>query len=153
MSREIPVLCQHSKHVNSTAIAHWYQLLSLVDLMANMRWKNDIAYAITPFKFLTWPIGIWPLQVYDVYSLVRCVLTTCCMVCAFLVWSRKLLFGRTIVSGSDRTSVWGRFEWDFNIATAMPSIKPGSKITLLTATAIHLSFQEWHSRVIDRESI
>ncbi|RLU25807.1 ObirOr5-P2 [Ooceraea biroi] len=38
------------------------------------RWKDDIAYAMTPFKLITWPIGVWPLQVYDVYSLIQCSL-------------------------------------------------------------------------------
>ncbi|XP_019883254.1 odorant receptor 9a-like [Camponotus floridanus] len=47
--------------------------------MASERWKDDIAYAMTPFKLLTWPIGVWPLQVYNIYSLIRCVLATCCM--------------------------------------------------------------------------
>ncbi|KAF3054279.1 Odorant receptor 122 [Nylanderia fulva] len=47
--------------------------------MASEQWKNDIAYAMTPFKLLTWPIGVWPLQVYNIYSLIRCILATCCM--------------------------------------------------------------------------
>ncbi|KYN03308.1 hypothetical protein ALC62_05858 [Cyphomyrmex costatus] len=48
--------------------------------MASERWKNDVAYAMNPFKLLTWPVGLWPLQVYNMYSLIRCVLVTCCMV-------------------------------------------------------------------------
>ncbi|KAH0956336.1 OrP2 [Eciton burchellii] len=46
--------------------------------MARERWKDDIAYAMTPFKLITWPIGVWPLQIYDVYSLIRCVFGICC---------------------------------------------------------------------------
>ncbi|EZA49007.1 hypothetical protein X777_12815, partial [Ooceraea biroi] len=45
--------------------------------MAGERWKSDITYAMTPFKFLTWPIGIWLLQVYNVYSLIRWIYGTC----------------------------------------------------------------------------
>ncbi|XP_032680091.1 odorant receptor 13a-like [Odontomachus brunneus] len=44
--------------------------------MAGERWNNDIAYAMTPFKLLMWPMGGWPLQVYNVYSLMRCVTVT-----------------------------------------------------------------------------
>jgi len=51
-----------------------------VNPMASERWKNDVAYAMTPFKLLAWPIGVWPLQVYNVYALIRCILATCCMV-------------------------------------------------------------------------
>ncbi|XP_032680059.1 odorant receptor 13a-like [Odontomachus brunneus] len=47
--------------------------------MANERWNDDIAYAMTPFKLLMWPVGGWPLQVYNVYSLMRCLAVTCSM--------------------------------------------------------------------------
>ncbi|KYN19770.1 Putative odorant receptor 22c [Trachymyrmex cornetzi] len=60
-------------------------LYSYYVLMASERWKNDIAYAMTPFKLLTWPLGIWPLQVYNIYSLIRCVLVTCCMVLSHII--------------------------------------------------------------------
>ncbi|EFN67931.1 hypothetical protein EAG_14055 [Camponotus floridanus] len=46
--------------------------------MARERWKDDIAYAMTPFKIITWPIGIWPLQIHNAYSLLRSILSTCC---------------------------------------------------------------------------
>ncbi|CAL1673616.1 unnamed protein product [Lasius platythorax] len=45
--------------------------------MASERWKEDIAYAMTPFKLMVWPIGVWPLQVYNFYSLLRSVLGIC----------------------------------------------------------------------------
>jgi len=48
--------------------------------MTSEQYKNDIAYAMTPFKVITWLIGVWPLQVYDIYSLFRCALGTCCAV-------------------------------------------------------------------------
>ncbi|XP_039314405.1 odorant receptor 4-like [Solenopsis invicta] len=37
-----------------------------------MSWNDDIAYAMTPFKFLTLPLGVWPLQKYNTFSLARC---------------------------------------------------------------------------------
>lgn len=48
--------------------------------MAYEQWKDDIAYAMTPFKLITWPIGVWPLQVYDIFAFLRCVFGTSCAV-------------------------------------------------------------------------
>ncbi|XP_072759926.1 uncharacterized protein [Anoplolepis gracilipes] len=50
----------------------------IISTMTNKRWKDDIVYAMTPFKLVTWPIGVWPLQVYNIYSLLRCALCICC---------------------------------------------------------------------------
>ncbi|XP_067210053.1 uncharacterized protein [Linepithema humile] len=63
--------------------------------MASERWKNDIAYAMTPFKLLAWPIGVWPLQVYNVYSLVRCVVATCCMSIIVILPTMEIYMGCT----------------------------------------------------------
>ncbi|XP_025265674.1 uncharacterized protein LOC105251728 isoform X4 [Camponotus floridanus] len=43
--------------------------------MASKRWEDDIAYAMTPIKLVTWPIGVWPLQVYNFYSLLRSIVS------------------------------------------------------------------------------
>lgn len=63
-------------------------LMTVTDLdsMASERWNEDIAYAMTLLKLFMWPLGVWPLQVYNIYSLIRCVLATCCMVRIF--WTR-----------------------------------------------------------------
>ncbi|XP_072760025.1 uncharacterized protein [Anoplolepis gracilipes] len=66
-----------------------------LDSMASERWKDDIAYAMTPFKLLTWPIGVWPLQVYNVYSLIRCILATCCMSMIVILPTMELHMGCT----------------------------------------------------------
>ncbi|XP_072760027.1 uncharacterized protein [Anoplolepis gracilipes] len=50
----------------------------IISTMTSTRWKDDIVYAMTPFKLIMWPIGMWPLQVYNIYSLLRCVLGICC---------------------------------------------------------------------------
>ncbi|KAG5314235.1 OR9A protein, partial [Acromyrmex insinuator] len=63
--------------------------------MASERWKNDVAYAMTPFKLLTWPIGVWPLQVYNIYSLIRCILVTCCMSIIVILPSMEFHMGCT----------------------------------------------------------
>ncbi|XP_032680090.1 odorant receptor 47a-like [Odontomachus brunneus] len=44
--------------------------------MADVQWNDDVAYAMTPFKLLMWPLGAWPLQVYNIYSLIRCMTVT-----------------------------------------------------------------------------
>ncbi|XP_076678244.1 uncharacterized protein LOC143374193 [Andrena cerasifolii] len=33
--------------------------------------KKDLAYAMTPIKILSWPVGTWPLQEYNVASFLR----------------------------------------------------------------------------------
>lgn len=73
----MPELCVG---VSGTLLAIGISYSHYLDPMASERWKNDVAYAMTPFKLLSWPIGVWPLQVYNVYSLIRCILATCCMV-------------------------------------------------------------------------
>ncbi|KAG5324313.1 OR13A protein, partial [Pseudoatta argentina] len=59
------------------------------------RWKNDVTYAMTPFKLLTWPIGLWPLQVYNIFSLIRCVLATCCLSTIVILPSMEFHMGCT----------------------------------------------------------
>ena len=36
--------------------------------------KKDIAYAMTPMKIFSWPVGTWPLQEYNAASASRCIL-------------------------------------------------------------------------------
>ncbi|XP_011878858.1 PREDICTED: uncharacterized protein LOC105568083 [Vollenhovia emeryi] len=63
--------------------------------MASERWKNDTAYAMTPFKLLTWPIGIWPLQTYNIHSLIRFIFATCCMSILVVLPSMEFHMGCT----------------------------------------------------------
>ncbi|XP_025987270.2 uncharacterized protein LOC113003180 [Solenopsis invicta] len=63
--------------------------------MANIRWKDDVSYAMTPFKLLTWPIGVWPLQVYNIYSLLRCIFATCCVSLMVILPSMEIYMGCT----------------------------------------------------------
>ncbi|XP_076677956.1 odorant receptor 4-like [Andrena cerasifolii] len=35
--------------------------------------KKDMAYAMTPMKIFSWPVGTWPLQEYNLASASRCV--------------------------------------------------------------------------------
>ncbi|XP_011645607.2 odorant receptor 13a-like [Pogonomyrmex barbatus] len=63
--------------------------------MASEQWKNDVAYAMTPFKLLSWPLGVWPLQVYNIYSLIRCILATSCMSIIVILPSMEFHLGCT----------------------------------------------------------
>jgi len=38
-----------------------------------MSWNDDVAYAMAPSKFLTLPLGVWPLQKYDTFALIRTI--------------------------------------------------------------------------------
>lgn len=35
---------------------------------------EDFAYAMTPLKIMSWPVGTWPLQVYDILSAIRAII-------------------------------------------------------------------------------
>ncbi|XP_025265627.1 uncharacterized protein LOC109609974 [Camponotus floridanus] len=53
---------------------------------------------MTPFKLITWPIGVWPLQVYDIYSLLRCALGTFCASLIVILPSMEMYLGCTDVN-------------------------------------------------------
>ncbi|XP_018059940.1 PREDICTED: odorant receptor 47a-like [Atta colombica] len=59
-----------------------------------MSWNNDVAYAMTPFKLLTLPLGIWPLQKYNTFSLVRSI------VCGFSLTVMMIMLFLEIIFGS-----------------------------------------------------
>ncbi|XP_019883246.2 odorant receptor 13a-like [Camponotus floridanus] len=63
--------------------------------MAIEQWKHDMVHAMTPFKLITWPIGVWPLQVYNIYSLLRCALATFCASLIVILPSMELYMGCT----------------------------------------------------------
>ncbi|KAL6262770.1 hypothetical protein P5V15_005560 [Pogonomyrmex californicus] len=63
--------------------------------MASGQWSDDVAYAMTPFKLISWPIGVWPLQVYNIYSLIRCTLATCCAALVIVIPSFEVYLGCT----------------------------------------------------------
>ena len=53
---------------------------SLVDLhLTKMKTlpslSKDFAYAMTPLKILSWPVGTWPLQNYNIFSFMRAIIT------------------------------------------------------------------------------
>ncbi|XP_011257010.2 putative odorant receptor 71a isoform X1 [Camponotus floridanus] len=68
--------------------------------MAIEQWKEDIAYAMTPVKLFTWPIGVWPLQVYNIYSLLRCIVSTCFASLVVILPAMEICMGCTDVTQS-----------------------------------------------------
>lgn len=66
-------------------------ITSLLDY--NMSWNEDVAYAMTPFKLLTAPVGGWPLQEYNKFALARYIISVCSMVrFQFLSYTHKRFY-------------------------------------------------------------
>ncbi|XP_025265704.1 uncharacterized protein LOC109610030 isoform X2 [Camponotus floridanus] len=55
---------------------------------------------MTPCKLIAWPVGVWPLQVYDIYSLLRCVLGTCWTSLIVILPAMEICMGCTDVMQS-----------------------------------------------------
>ncbi|EFN89559.1 odorant receptor 13a [Harpegnathos saltator] len=86
----VPRLCdEHIIRYRQHSDSHYFSP------MAKKRWNKDIAYAMTPFKLLTWPIGVWPLQVFNVFSLIRWIMTTCCLSTVVIMPALEIQFGCT----------------------------------------------------------
>ena len=53
--------------------AELYVDLCVVSMRATL--NKDFAYAITPMKIMSWPVGTWPLQDYNILSAMRAIFT------------------------------------------------------------------------------
>jgi len=70
--------------------SHYGQRLTLLRIVqrvvllviAIMSWNDDMAYAMTLYKFLTLPLGVWPLQKYNTFSLIRSIVCGFSLVCS-----------------------------------------------------------------------
>lgn len=40
-----------------------------------MEWNDDIAYALTPLKLISFPLGFWPLQENNMFDLLRYIVS------------------------------------------------------------------------------
>ncbi|XP_018059939.1 PREDICTED: odorant receptor 9a [Atta colombica] len=58
-----------------------------------MSWNDDVAYAMTPFKVLTLPLGVWPLQKYNTFSLVRSIVCGFSMTLMMIILFLEIIFG------------------------------------------------------------
>ncbi|XP_071625500.1 uncharacterized protein [Temnothorax longispinosus] len=62
-------------------------------MTTKISWNDDVAYAMTPLKLLTLPLGIWPLQEYDIFSLVRSIVCGIGMTAMMITLFLELNFG------------------------------------------------------------
>ncbi|XP_018358377.1 PREDICTED: odorant receptor 43a-like [Trachymyrmex cornetzi] len=58
-----------------------------------MSLNDDLAYAMTPLKLLTLPLGVWPLQKYNIFSLVRCIVCIFSLTVLMVVLFLEINFG------------------------------------------------------------
>ncbi|XP_043498405.1 odorant receptor 47a-like [Polistes fuscatus] len=61
--------------------------------MGKKPWNDEVAYAMTFYKFLTLPTGVWPLQNYNFFSIVRSVVTVGCQIFMLIFQFKELLDG------------------------------------------------------------
>lgn len=45
-----------------------------------MEWNDDIAYAFTPLKLISLPLGYWPLQKNNIFDLLRYIVLVAALV-------------------------------------------------------------------------
>ncbi|XP_011878855.1 PREDICTED: odorant receptor 13a-like [Vollenhovia emeryi] len=57
-----------------------------------MSWNEDVAYAFTPYKVLTLPLGIWPLQEYNTFALVRWIVCGICLSASMIMLFLEIVF-------------------------------------------------------------
>ncbi|KAG5335960.1 OR2A protein, partial [Acromyrmex heyeri] len=60
-----------------------------------MSWNDDVAYAMTPFKLLTLPLGVWPLQKYNTFSLVRSITCGFSLTVMMMMLFLEIIFGNS----------------------------------------------------------
>ncbi|XP_025987223.2 odorant receptor 2a-like [Solenopsis invicta] len=58
-----------------------------------MSLNDDVAYAMTPFKLLTLPLGVWPLQKYNAFSLVRFIVCIFSLTVLMIMLFLEINFG------------------------------------------------------------
>ncbi|XP_003696135.1 odorant receptor 2a-like [Apis florea] len=57
--------------------------------------NKDFAYAMTPLKFLSWPVGTWPFQVYDTFSLTRTIFSILLLLLMIVILQVELYLDRS----------------------------------------------------------
>ncbi|XP_003403027.1 odorant receptor 13a-like [Bombus terrestris] len=51
---------------------------------------KDFTYAMTPLKMLSWPVGTWPLQEYDIFSGIRAIIAISFLLLMLMVMQMEL---------------------------------------------------------------
>ncbi|KAK1125022.1 hypothetical protein K0M31_006359 [Melipona bicolor] len=54
--------------------------------------SKDFVYAMAPFKILSWPMGTWPLQNYDIFSFMRTIITLIFLLSMVTILQTELYF-------------------------------------------------------------
>ncbi|XP_011702893.1 PREDICTED: uncharacterized protein LOC105458952, partial [Wasmannia auropunctata] len=62
-------------------------------MTAIMSRNDDVAYAMTPFKFLTLPLGVWPLQEYNALAFIRSFVCTVSLTAWIIIIFFEVNFG------------------------------------------------------------
>ncbi|XP_031365753.1 uncharacterized protein LOC116185475 isoform X1 [Apis dorsata] len=57
--------------------------------------NKEFAYAMTPLKFLSWPVGTWPFQVYDIFSLTRTIFSISLVLLMIIIVQVELYLDRS----------------------------------------------------------
>ncbi|KAG9428342.1 odorant receptor Or2-like isoform X1 [Apis mellifera carnica] len=57
--------------------------------------NKDFTYAMTLLKFLSWPVGTWPFQVYDTFSLTRTIFSISLLLLMIIIVQVELYLDRT----------------------------------------------------------
>ncbi|XP_012344930.1 odorant receptor Or2-like [Apis florea] len=57
--------------------------------------NKDFAYAMTPLKFLSWPVGTWPFQVHDTFSLTRTIFSVSLLLLMIAIVQVELYLDRS----------------------------------------------------------
>ncbi|XP_050593914.1 odorant receptor 13a-like [Bombus affinis] len=56
---------------------------------------EDFAYAMTPLKIMSWPVGTWPLQVYDIFSAIRAIIAILLLLFMLIIVQTELYLDRS----------------------------------------------------------
>ncbi|XP_076235028.1 uncharacterized protein LOC143179598 [Calliopsis andreniformis] len=57
--------------------------------------NKDLAYAMTPLKFVSWPVGTWPLQEYNVAAALRSIVTVLIMLLTIIILNIEIYLDPT----------------------------------------------------------
>ncbi|XP_060825152.1 uncharacterized protein LOC132912060 [Bombus pascuorum] len=57
--------------------------------------RKDFAYAMTPLKIVSWPVGTWPLQDYDIFSAMRGTIVIFLMLLMLMIVQTEMYFDRS----------------------------------------------------------
>ncbi|XP_031773876.1 odorant receptor 13a-like isoform X2 [Apis florea] len=57
--------------------------------------NKDFTYAMTPLKFLSWPVGTWPFQVHEIFSISRTIFSISLLLLMIVILQVELYLDRS----------------------------------------------------------